>query len=500
MVVPVMNMRAEASYRRTVAAFKSPTLTLLHGKFAPFVVAALSSVFTADRPTAPVTDVHLEVGDTARELRQAGYENLPSGNGREICRYWVRVGWLVPQIEVGTEVYRLSAQAVFALEIAGRVEGGRNKVSGSRVRTLLDSVESLAQNTETDPARRIDALTAERDALNERIEALERGELELPADEELLEEAENVLHLSRELPADFARVSESINAMQRDVVSDLRRDVRPTGEVLREYLHRGQHVMNSTPEGRAFAGALRLIGDPGQIDDLTDQLYALMNHPFARRLSVGERVELVAVAKRIEQGVQEVLTAQRRASHVITAQVRTHDPARDREIDDLLRQAMAGMQTRMRAPHEGDKVEPVRHFPRANVGHLRQSLDSLHAHSRPEPLTDDGDSAEFIDADTRAWGGPQYVELEEYVAGLGAGFDVAEAFASASDALRRPVDLVGLLEIANRNGLVEGEKVSVVETTRPDGTTRRFAFGEVRAGAPEIPDDIDGTATKKEQI
>ncbi|MEV4008691.1 hypothetical protein, partial [Actinomadura sp. NPDC049753] len=33
--------------------------------------------------------------------------------------------------------------------------------------------------------------------------------------------------------APFARVAESIKAMQRDVVADLRQDARPTGEVPR---------------------------------------------------------------------------------------------------------------------------------------------------------------------------------------------------------------------------------------------------------------------------
>ncbi len=86
------------------------------------------------------------------------------------------------------------------------------------------------------------------------IAALDEGVVEPPDDEHLLEEAENVIHLARELPADFSRVAESIAAMQRDVVAELRRDARPTGDVLREYLERGRHVMQATPEdGRSRA-------------------------------------------------------------------------------------------------------------------------------------------------------------------------------------------------------------------------------------------------------
>lgn len=462
-------------------------LDLLHGRYAPFVVAALSVVFTPDRPTVAVSDAHAEIGETIDQLRAAGYDDderrLPSGTAREVCRHWVKVGWLVPQIEDDVEVYRLSAQAVGALEIAGRAGGGRTRVTTSRVRTLLESVERLSLDADDNPEARLAKLRKERDDLDAEIARLEGGGPVEPVDEEqLLEEAENILHLARELPADFSRVAESIKAMQRDVVTDLRQDIRPTGEVLREYLQRGQHVMQATPEGRAFAGALRLIGEPEHIDQLSTQLAALMAKPFARLLDDEQRADLRAISRRVELGVEEVLTAQRRASHVITAQVRTHDAIRDRQVDDLLRDVMAGLQTWMQTSRPGDRIDPLRSFPVADVGHLRQSLSDIRPPGAPDPIRDgEDDDVDFLDADERSWGGPHYVELEKYVATLGDNFDLASAFEGGTADVRRPVDLLGLLEIAHRNGMTEADDVSVVEALRPDGTSRRFAFGAVTA-------------------
>lgn len=483
------NTRAEGAYQRAVGAFKNPTLDLLHGRYAPFVVAALSLIFTSERPTVAVTDAHIEVGDIVEELRATGYNEderrLPTGTGRDICRYWKRVGWLVEQIEDGTEVYRLSAQAVGALETVGRVGDGRARVSRSRVRTLLESVDQLAQDAEPDAEQRLANLQAERDRIDAEMQRVADGHIDPVEDDQLLEEVENVLHLSRELPADFARVAESINSMQRDVVAELRRDVRPTGEVLREYLHRGEHVMDATPEGRAFAGALKLIGDPEQIDHLTNQVTTLLTLPFTWLMRPEQRAELHAIAKRVEQGVAEVLRAQRRASHVITAQVRTHDPVRDREIDELLRGAMSGLQTWMKqgsATGTADTVDPLRSFPTATIGHLRQTLSDPRPPGMPEPLHAQDTEPDFPDNDTRAWGGPHYPELEAYLAGLGADqFDLAAAFENVVDDVRRPADLLGLLELAHRNGMTESDRVSVVEAVRPDGSTRKFAFGAVSA-------------------
>ncbi|WP_291054907.1 DUF3375 domain-containing protein [Herbiconiux sp.] len=484
--------RAEAAYSRAVTAFTTPTLDLLHGRFAPFVVAALSIVFTADRASVAIADGHAELSEILDELRAAGYDDdgrkIPAGTGRDVCRNWVRLGWLVQQIDDDVEVYRLSAHAVEALEIAGRTGAGRTRVSNSRVRTLLEAVEHLTDSAEADPVRRLVRLGAERDVLDAEIARIQASGFADPLDDdELLEEAENVLHLARELPADFTRVAESLRAMQRDVVAYLRRDERPTGEVLREYLQRAQDVMQATPEGRAFAGALRLIGDPDRIDALTEQLHGLLRQPFARLLDSTQRAELDAIGRRVELGVEEVLAAQRRASHVITGQVKTHDPLRDRQIDDLLRDVIAGLH----AWSGAGAVEPVRSMPLLDLGHLRQAVSDIRPPGSPAPLTQAVD-VEFADVDSRAWGGPRYAELEAYVAGLGEVFDLAAAFTDAAADTRRPVDLLGLLEIAHRNGMSESAEVSMVEAVRPDGTTRRFAFAAVTARTTKEDDEHDG--------
>lgn len=488
----VTSTRAEAAYKRAVQAFKAPTLDLLHGRYAPFVVAVLSIVFTPEITAVALADAHAEIDEILDELRAAGYDDdergLPKGNAREICRYWVRVGWLGYQIEDDVEVYRLSAHAVGALEVTGRAGGGRGKVSKSRVRTLLEAVEDLSADAQTDPEARLARLRAERSMIEQEIMRLESGNVEPVDDEQLIEEAENIVHLAREIPADFARVAESIKAMQRDVITDLRQDIRPTGEVLREYLRRGQDVMESTPEGRAFSGALRLIGDPEQINLLTSNLNSLAVQPFMSSMDAAEREQLATLGRCIEQGVEEVLTAQRRASHVITAQVRTHDPIRDRQVDDLLRDVMAGLQSWMQMSRSSERVDVLRSLPIARVGHLRQTLGDVRSPGVPAPLTSATD-VEFLADDSRYWGGPHYQELEEFVNNLADGFDLAEAFDGVDESSRRPVDLLGLLEIVHRTGMVEKDEVSVVETMRPDGTTRRFAFGAVRAKASKDSED-----------
>lgn len=481
-----MITRAEGAYLGAVRAFQNPMLDLLHKKHAPLVVSLLSVTFTAERPTVPVADAHTEIGDALDQLRAAGYEeSLPTGTARDLCRQWADAGWLIRQVlDDDVEVYRLSAHAVGALEVAGRAGGARARVSQSRVRTLLDAVDQLAQDADPDVMVRMARLDGQIKHLQGELDRLQRtGKVEEVDDEELLEEAENVLHLVRELPADFARVAESIKAMQRDVVTALRQDERPTGDVLREYLERGEHVMESTSEGRAFAGALRLIGDPQRLDELANQLDVVLRHRFTRRLAVQQRAELREIVRRIEQGLDQVFSAQREASSVITAQVRNHDPLRDRQVDVLLRDVMAGMQTWLPGTRRFQPVDPLLRLPVADVEHLRQTASDLRPPEAPAPLPDwHDDELDGSGDDARAWGGPHYAELLAHLAQFADGareVDVAAAFSAAPDELRRPVDLLGVLEIAHARGMTEIDRVAFVDAVRPDGTRRRFAFGAV---------------------
>lgn len=491
-----MITRAEGAYLGAVRAFQNPMLDLLHKRHAPLVVSLLSVVFTAERPQVPVADAHTEVGDALDQLRAAGYdEDLPVGTARDLCRQWTDAGWLVRQVQDDdVEVYRLSAHAVGALEVAGRAGGVRSKVSQSRVRTLLDAVGRLAEDADPDVLMRMARLDAEIARLRAELDRVQRtGTVEPVGEDQLLEEAENVLHLVRELPADFARVAESIKAMQRDVVTALRQDERPTGAVLREYLDRGEHVMESTAEGRAFAGALRLIGDPDRLDHLANQLDVVLRHRFTRRLPAQQRTELQEIGRRIEQGLEQVFTAQREASYVITAQVRNHDPLRDRQVDELLRDVMSGLQAWVPDARRGQAVEPLHRLPVAEVEHLRQTAGDLRPAEPPNPLTewDDDDPAGPQD-EALAWGGPHYADLGRHLARYAdghEGVDVAAAFNAAPDLLRRPVDLLGLLEIAHQRGMVETDEVAFVDAVRPDGSRRRFAFGAVTTLTKDADDE-----------
>ncbi|CAM3391514.1 DUF3375 domain-containing protein [Isoptericola cucumis] len=505
--------RIEGALARSRGAFGTPALALLHRKEGPLVVALLSLIFTPSRTTVPTEQMHVEVEDFLAEARGAGHD-VPDEPARALCSRWVAGRWLVRSLDDdGAEQYQVSSYATEALAFVDRTQGGRSLVSESRIRTLLVALEGLARDARPDRESQQAAL---REQVARAQDEIARAEAELarleeggpvaevPADR-LVEQFDNVASLVRELPADFARVAESIAELQRTIVTGLRQDERATGEVLGDYLDASDTLMRRTPEGRAFSGAMELLRDPLLLEQVDDRVRAVLAHPFAEGLPAERRESVRALYGQLLSAVDAVLDAQARASRTITQQLKVHNPLRDRELDAALREATAAMADWFPTSGRSSRVEPLRWFERARLGRFRAQLHDLRPDTPPETLADADPG--FDDAPGEAMaallgmGGPRYAETAAHAARvLRDGPATAdEAFAAAPPELRRPVELLGYLELAAPGALddafadgdVPAAGLRRVTTVRADGSTRDLVLPQVPIAVPGSGDPED---------
>jgi Protein of unknown function (DUF3375) len=487
---------------RARTAFEQPTLTLLHQRQAPVVIAVFRTAFGRDNRPIPTSRLHTQVESHLAELRRTGQDDVPTGSGRDVCQRWMRGQWLVRALdESGQEVYSLTSHAQQALELVKTLSRDRATLSEHRVATILTAVRRFNGEVNPDRTTRVGILNAEIARMRaERDRLVDGEELEPPSADYLLEGFTELQLLISALPSDFARVEERFAEIRGEILASFRAEDRPAGEVVDAYLTRADALMTATPEGRAFEGAFALLRDDAMVAQLREDINALLDHPVADGLlAEGDRVELRGTVRLIRDGLDRVLSQRSRVTSTLKDYIVSHDAARDRELEQTLRQieselmgwlATSGPRAALDLPLLPARVE-VEHFrerfydPADDVAPTRLAD---HVEETAEPPS----FAELI-----AQGGPSLPLLRERLEAAMGSIDPAgslgEVFGSLAEELRRPVEILGLLHLAAELDLATGTDVEHYRTIRPDGSRRTFAVPRVPLPDPDLAAPLEDT-------
>lgn len=481
--------------QRSRRAFERPTLALLNRHFAPIVIAIFNSTFTAERKTISADQFHLEVGNLALQLGAQEDLGLDTAPVRQLCTRWVREKWLIRNItDDGVEEYSLTSHAQQAIEFVARAQGDHALVSESRLRTLLETMDRFALDAQPSRTARMASLDAEIARLTAERDFLAGGGIIEPVDNDRMgEQFENVKYLVRELPADFTRVAESIKELQREILTQLRQDERPSGEILSEYLDASKNLMDQTHEGRAFVGAMELLDNEELLASLDDAVVAVLRHPFSAGLTSAEKQAFRGIKSTILQALGLVLAEQQRASRTLTSQIRNHNPLRDQELDEAIRQAINQLAQWLPGSARGQRIAPLHRFQRVNLGRLKTSVHDLTLDVAPQELEPAQDvSGQGLELEELlGLGGPRHADLVAHLHNIGQteNLTIGHAFEQGEINLKRPVEIFGYQEIAAQSGDHSDSELEQVTAVRADGSTRDFVFARTALTVTNIKED-----------
>lgn len=477
---------------RVREAFDKPTLRLLDRKWAPFVLAVFKSSFSRERRSVASEVLHTQVDAYLADLRSIGID-APDKTGRALCVQWMNDLWLYREVRESPEGasdermehYSLTSHALEALLLVDGLARDRALISESRLSTIVDAVRHRA--TEANPdreerVRRLDQhiaeLTSERDRLSS------GGTITAASNEAMHEGYANVVNLIAQLPSDFKRVEESVAAMHRQIINDFRGEDRPISEVLDDYLAKTDALMSSTAEGRAFEGAFALLRNDSLVAGLKADLETILLHPFALELSRSERSSFMSTVALLRKGIDDVLTQRKGLTSTLREHIVNHDVVKDRELERTLREINQELATWMHTAGPRSTVTAELMPGTLTVEHLRERFYDPLAHRSPPPLADVSATApEALSLNTlRQQGGPLLSELRDaLVAALRPGTDrfdapsVGEAFNGLEASLRRPVEILGLLQLAAQlSHTPDPTTLETYTTVRPDGSVRLF--------------------------
>ncbi len=461
------------AHSEATSALEAPAVRFLARKQAAFVVAVFRTAFGPEVPQIQTHILHSFVEQAQSELAAEGLE-VPAGSGRDVCRGWMRDQWLRRLTSSDdAEVYVKTAHAEDALTTIERNVRERPQLSESTIATVLHAARRCAMDANPDAQVRLARLDEQISELQaERDRVAGGGELNVASDARMLERLANLNRLLADLPADFLAAAEAIDEIHRELADAFRADDRPASTVISEYLN-GLEALGEDARAAAFVGASELFRNDVARQGLRDDLDVFLSHPFTRHA----RPELLARVRGavllLQSGVDQVLARRRRASETLRARIeqRTDRDGEVRALLDDIRDRLIEIGRSGPRWSSPPGVLPTE----VEVGHLPTRFHDPNDHTPPPPLhnpeLDDHDGSGPTFDELRRYGGPSYRALQDAIAERLAGHgivSVAEVFADLDTEMRRPVDLLGLLQLAGAEAPAGGQMTH--QTIRPDGS------------------------------
>jgi hypothetical protein len=298
---------------KTIAQFRQlreqALWKLLASHNAPVVLAVFQELLLGEQRVVPASALHERLTQELQGLKQAGEDMTQSAQA--YIAAWLSEGWLTRRLPAGVqeEQYELTTDAVTAIRFLQGVLQPRALATESRLATVMQQLTKLAEDTNPDPGSRREALIAERARIDRQLDELGRGIVETMPAERALERARNVIALADELAADFRRVRDDFDQLNRQLRTDLLNNEGSRGQVL-EQLFAGMDLIGETPAGKTFYAFWRLLTDIEQATIFSEALTEVGGRDFAKQLGMGEKRFLRNLTNRLlDEGslVHEVL-------------------------------------------------------------------------------------------------------------------------------------------------------------------------------------------------
>lgn len=301
--------QARAALLRTQLR-ENPALTLLRADNAPAVVALLGTQFSRERRTIGVPDFLAALDDDLAGLRAAGFD-LPQQSADYLAD-WVSRRWLVRRPDPGgDETLELSVGAATALGVLDEVDAPRSGLTSSRLGNITEQVARLARDTNPDQGARLEAMEAERDALDAAIARARTEGLQPLDDHTARERLGEILAMVIDLPRDFAQVSAEVDRLNHELRGRLVRSGDSSAEVLAETFD-GVDAVERSEAGRTFRAFHALLLDPERSAAFDEALDEVFGRSFARDVPAERRralQDLMVDLQRESAAVRDTMTS-----------------------------------------------------------------------------------------------------------------------------------------------------------------------------------------------
>jgi len=315
---------------------------LLHAQNAPYIIAILDEHLGGETVRRTVTEMNELVDYDLQELSERMLGMPLSRTGKEYLEQWRRDGFLVrkPNAETRQETYELSGGALAAIRFAKSLAEPRRTATKSRLGIIFDQITNLSVEVGADDERRRAALLAQRDEIDAKLAELDAGTYELLDDAQARERVEEIIGLAKEIPQDFAFVSDEFERISKTLYAKLIGYDEDYADLLGDVFAGVDHIAQS-PAGQSFRGFYNLLQDAEESEKLYDSIDVILAADFSRHLPLEQRTFLRRLMQTLLQqsrGVNETMTGLARSLRRFVQSQSFHE---DRMLKRLLDKSLA---------------------------------------------------------------------------------------------------------------------------------------------------------------
>ena len=331
-------MKAEkhiAAYRRMRG---EPLWSLLAADLGPEIIGLLQSHLYDEQRSLPASALFERLDRDLRILRANGH-HLPQSPQTYVAN-WLRDGYLTRRLSAGApeEEYELTTPAAEAIRFLAGIERPHSTVTTSRLSLVIQSMSTLADDTDTDRRRRLERLQAKKAQLDKDIESIEKeGARALPK-ELALERAREVIALAGDLNGDFRRVRDRFERLNRELREHILDTEGNRSDVL-DSLFEGIDLIAESDAGRSFTAFWRLLTDPEQSARFNAAIDDIMERDFADALRANERKFLLRLGRNLLRQGGAVHEASRAFARSLKHFVQSREYLEQRRVNRLLKEA-----------------------------------------------------------------------------------------------------------------------------------------------------------------
>ena len=317
---------------------ESPVIALLRQDTMPVVAAELAEHLGGDKRSLPAPTLYELIDDDLDELRRLGFD-LPR-SAQAYCAEWLHAGFLARHPVPGGkgETFSMTSAGHDAIRVLERLSQPLPAATDSRLSMISNEMVRLATDTDSSIASRVAALEAERTRLEEEIDAALEGRIREVDAGAALVRLQDLLQQARDVPADFARVRDSLDELNRRLRHDIIEDSSPQGDILDE-IFTGVDRIRDSPEGRSFEAFYALVMDREADARFTEAVEKVLDRDFAAALEPQKRAFLRGYLSNLQHESMDVSRTMGNFSRSLRQFVQSRQFEAYRELADKLRRA-----------------------------------------------------------------------------------------------------------------------------------------------------------------